>query len=286
MNIGICTTDLETRPSDIIFERIHALDLDTAQFAFASVAESDFEPNGDIELPERITPSTVNAIRRSARSRGVRIGAVNGTYNMAHPDDEVRREGIKRFRVLTEAVRELECPIISLCSGSLSRVSLWMYHPDNNSEVAWYNMSESMKYAADIAEKFEVTLAIETEASNVIDTPEKARRIMDDVGSARLKMIMDAANLFHRGKAKRQNVEATLTHASEVFGRDVVLAHGKDIRESDGIDFCATGEGIVDFELFKRLLEENNFSGDFMLHGIYDEAKMPTAVEFIRRILG
>jgi sugar phosphate isomerase/epimerase len=35
--------------------------------------------------------------------------------------------------------------------------------------------------------------------SNVIDSAQKARRLLDEIRSPRLKITMDAANLFHAG---------------------------------------------------------------------------------------
>jgi len=285
MNIGICTTDFNTDTADRIFGKISDLGLDVTQFAFASVKETEFIPDDHIELPEQIQNSAMNAILRASEHHGVKITAVNGTYNMAHFDEEVRKEGLKRFDGFARAAKELGASNISLCSGTRSRVTLWSPHEDNGTEAAWYDMSESMKGVCDIAERYDITLAIETEASNIIDTAEKARKIMDDTGSDKLKMIMDAANLFHKGEAKRENVEYTMTHAFELFGRDVVIAHGKDIKESSGIDFCAAGEGIVDFELFSKLLEKYECKCDFMLHGIYDESKMPASIEYTRRFI-
>jgi sugar phosphate isomerase/epimerase len=125
-------------------------------------------------------------------------------------------------------------------------------------------------------------LAVETEAANIIDTPEKARKLMDDIDSPNLKMIMDCANLFHEGEAHPSNVRRPMHHAFELFGKDVVIAHGKDIKESDGIEFCGTGEGIVDFEYFAELLVEFGYQGDMFLHGVYDEAMLPAAIQHFK----
>jgi len=286
MNIGICTTDFTCDRADTIFGKMSELGVNVTQFAFASVAECEFVPDDHIELPERIPVAAMNAIIKASDMHGVEITAVNGTYNMTHPDAEVRAEGLKRFVGFAKAAKELGASTITLCSGTRSTVSLWSPHPDNSSDAAWYDMSESMKGVCEIAERYDMTLAIETEAANIIDTAERARKIMDDTGSDKLKMIMDAANLFHAGEAKRENVERVMTHAFELFGRDIRIAHGKDIRESDGIDFCATGEGIIDFELFAKLLSKYECQCDFMLHGIYDEAKMPGAIELARKYIG
>jgi len=53
------------------------------------------------------------------------------------------------------------------------------------------------------------------------------------------------------------------------------------IREGE-IDFCGAGEGIVDFPLFFRLLKKYGCNFGMTLHSIYDTAKMPSAIEFIR----
>ena len=107
-----------------------------------------------------------------------------------------------------------------------------------------------------------------------------ARRLLDTVASRHLKMILDPANLFLPGTARPENVRPTLRHAFDLFGGDIVLAHGKDIHAGDGIDFCATGEGIVDYPYLAALLSEIGFTGDMMLHGIYEEEKFASARRF------
>ena len=283
MRIGVCTTDFETMPAAELFSRIRGCGFDTVQFSFADVSESRFIPTGQIEIPENIDDSLIRLVAAEAQRYRLPIGAVNGTFNAAHPDPAIRAEGIKRFEVLAAATAKLGCPIITLCSGTRNPDYLWSPHDSNGEAPAWADMIGVMRALAAIAERHGIVLAIETEAANVVDTPEKARRAMDEVGSAQLRMVMDCANLFHPGEAKRANVDSVMRHAFALFGGDVVVAHGKDIRESEGIDFCATGEGIVDYALFARLLAESRFPGDMMLHGIYDEEKMPAALALIRR---
>ena len=282
MRIGVCTTDFGTMPAAELFGRISGYGFDTVQFSFADAAESGFVPSGQIEIPERIDGALVRLVAAEAQRRGLPIGAVNGTFNAAHPDPAVRAEGVRRFEGLAAAAAQLGCPIITLCSGTRNPDYLWSPHAANGEASTWADMIAVMRALAAIAGRYGIVLAIETEAANVIDTPEKARRAMEEVSSPRLKMVMDCANLFHPGQARRANAQAAMRHAFALFGGDVVVAHGKDIRESQGVDFCATGEGIVDFPLFVRLLAENRFRGDMMLHGIFDEAKMPAALALMR----
>ncbi len=279
MRCGICTTDVKPASTDVIFRKIKGWGFECVQFSFVSVIESNFIEDGRIEIPWSVSPAAIDAIIRASEKYSLPIEAVNGTYNMAHPDKNVRDEGAARFVGFAEAAKALGAKYITLCSGSRNRENLWGYSPENNTADAWRDMADSMKRVVDIAEKLDMTLAIESEAGNIISTPEKARQIMDEIGSPRLKMIIDFANLFHAGEAYRENVRPTIKHAIDVFGHDIVIAHGKDIKEGDGIEFTGTGEGIVDFAYCAKLLNDIGYGGDMFLHGIYDEEKMVSARE-------
>ena len=284
MRTGICTTDFEEKnaprlTADDLFAHIRQYGYTCTQFAFSSVSESEYLPGGSIEIPGSISPSTIRAIEKAAQKHDLPLMVINGTFNMAHPDEEIRKTGLQRMKILAQAAQELGVKYISLCSGTFNRDSLWAYSPDNDTDDAWNAMYGTMERAVETAEKYGITLAIESEASNVISTPERARRLMDSIGSDKLKMILDCANLFHRGEAHPENVKSVITHAFEVYGRDIVIAHGKDIREGEGIDFCGTGDGIVDFSLTADLLKQYGYAGDMFLHGIYERENMVKARE-------
>lgn len=283
LRTGVCTTDFENQKlytADKLFARIRELGFGAVQFAFSSISETDFTPNGQIEIPKEIPYVAVVAADRAAAKYDLPIEVVNGTFNMAHPDAAVRAEGLRRFTILVEASAVLGAKYISLCSGSRNVEQLWTWSSENGTDEAWADMYETMLRAVEMAEKAGITLAIESEAANIIDTPENARRLMDAIGSKHLKMILDCANLFHRGMAHPENVQIVLANAFEKYGKDIVIAHGKDIRAGDGIDFCSTGLGIVDFAYTARQLRAVGYTGDMFLHGIYDEADMPRAREY------
>lgn len=280
---GICTTDLTTRPADAMFAAIAEAGYAAVQFGFSTVTDTDYTADGKIEFPdckELLKNGTMERIRNAAEAHGIAIAAVNGTFNMAHPDPAVRVEAVRRFDSFLAASKYLGASIVSLCSGTRYADHLWTYDPANHTDEAWRDMLDSMCRCTELAERYDLILAVETEASNVISTPEDARRLLDTVGSRHLKMILDPANLFLPGTARPENVRPILRHAFDLFGGDIVLAHGKDIHAGDGIDFCATGEGIVDYPYLAALLSEIGFTGDMMLHGIYEEEKFASARRF------
>ena len=281
---GVCSTDFESAAhtpytAEVLFRKMKERGFEAVQFAFSSIAETDFTPNGQIEIPAVIPSAAIRAVAENAVKYGIPVEVINGTFNMAHPDRVIREEGIRRFEILCRAAKELRAKYISLCSGTRNAGHLWSPHPDNDTQEAWNDMLDTVSRCTKIAEEYGITLAVESEASNIISTPERARRLMDTVGSPNLKMILDCANLFHTGEAHKENVREILEHAFALYGDDIVLAHGKDIREGDGIDFCGTGLGIVDFAYTAALLEQYDFTGNMFLHGIYDENDMVRARE-------
>ena len=283
MRTGVCSTDFEhegqpLRNADSLFAVIQEYGFEAVQFAFSSIAETGFVPTGEIEIPAAIPYRAVVEADRAAAKYGLPVEVVNGTFNMAHPAGEVREEGLRRFAILVDAASALGARYISLCSGSRNAAHLWTWSPENDTAEAWDVMFDTISRAVELAEAGGITLAIESEAANIIDTPENARRVMDEVGSPHLKMILDCANLFHRGRAHPENVQDVIGHAFDLFGSDIVIAHGKDIREGDGIDFCGTGRGIVDFAFTARKLKEVGYKGDMFLHGIYDEDDMRRSI--------
>jgi len=94
--------------------------------------------------------------------------------------------------------------VITLCTGTRDPNNQWRGHPENVSPEAWHDLVDSMHSALQIAAAQTITLAIEPEISNVVDSAAKARRLLDEMQSPNLKIIMDAANLFQAGTLPRQ----------------------------------------------------------------------------------
>jgi sugar phosphate isomerase/epimerase len=96
---------------------------------------------------------------------------------------------------------------------------------------------------------------------------------------------MDAANLFLPGQAKRGNVRTIIDEAFDLLGNDIYLAHGKDIKEGEGLSFTHAGNGIVDFGYFLEKLNECGYKGGMLLHGIKDEKYIPGCVNFMKGVI-
>lgn len=277
MKIGMYSVELQRPSVEELFDAIRDYGYSQVQFNFASILPE--------ELPAEIPRVTVERVAAAADKSGVEIAAVNGTFNMIHPDLTVRRAGLERFTVAASAARMLGAPLLTLCTGTRSLEGMWRRHNDNTSDAAWRDLLAIMEQVVTVAEREELILGIECEASNVVSSPRKARLLLDELASERVKIIMDPANLFAPGEAQRDNVRRVIGDAFDLLGADIVLAHGKDLLEGQELHFTSAGRGIVDFDFFLDQLAAVGYDDGIVLHGAKTEPEVAESIEFMRRTL-
>ncbi len=275
MRLGIFAKTFVRPTAEATLDAVRDHGLESIQFNMACA--------GLPPLPERIEPALADRISDAVRQRRLEMAAVSGTFNMAHPDPAQRRDGLRRLRVLAEACPRLGTSVITLCTGSRDPENMWRRHPDNDTPAAWADMAECIRSAAAIAREAGVTLGIEPEVSNVVDSAAKARRLLDEIGSPRLKVVIDGANLFHAGELPRMH--DVLDEAFELLGRDIVLAHAKDLRRDGEAGHEAPGRGLLDYDYYLRLLRSAGFDGPLVMHG-FGEEQVAASVAFLRGKLG
>ena len=275
MQIGIFAKTFVRSSLEGTLNAVKASSLDSVQFNMACA--------GLPAMPDEITPQSAERIKKAHASRGITIAAVSGTFNMIHPDPDKRVDGMRRLAVLAAACRHLGTQVITLCTGTKDPENMWRRHPDNDSASAWEELVRSMGEALEIAERNDVILAIEPEIANVIDSAVKGRRLIDQLKSPRLKVVMDGANLFHRGELTR--MEEILREAFDLLGCDLILAHAKDLDRDGEAGNKAAGTGLLNYDLYLLLLQKVNYTGPLILHGL-EESQVSACVNFLRQKLG
>ncbi len=230
-------------------------------------------------MPDEIPAELARRMRRAAAARGITIASVQGTFNMSHPDADQRQTGLRRLRVLAEACALLGASKIHICTGTRDRQNMWRRHPDNDLPPAWRDMAACVREAADIARQAGVVLAFEPEVNNVVDSAQKARRLLDEIGSPHLKVTIDAANIFHKGELPR--MKEILDEAFTLVGKDIVMAHAKDLDHDGDAGHLPAGHGKLDYDRYLSLLHTHGFKGPLLLHGL-GGAQVPGCVAFLR----
>ena len=259
-----------------------ALVLGAAKTAGYEAVQFNLACAGLPSLPDHIEDEAGVAAQIAAASRAtdVSLAALSATYNMAHPDPIKRRAGLRGLETAMRVAVGAEIPLVTLCTGTRHPTDQWAHHPDNADASAWADMAVEVALALDLAEAHNVDLGIEPEQANIVQSTADARRLITEMGSARLKIVFDPANLFE---------QATAEQAREIVARSVApaagsiaMVHAKD-RHSDGL-FATAGQGVVDFADLLGRIRATGFDGPLVTHGL-EASEAPTVARFLRGLL-
>lgn len=231
-------------------------------------------------MPDTIAPDVSKGIADASRETGVAIAAVSATYNMIHPDPAVRSDGMRRLGVMVGSARAMGTGLVTLCTGTRDAQDQWRHHPDNESPEAWRDLLIEMQKAVELAEAHGIDLGIEPELANVVRSAAAARRLIDEMASPRIRIVLDPANLFEVAEPEeRQDI---IARAVELLGGRIVMAHAKD-RDAQG-QFVAAGTGVIDFPHFVNRLRRAGFDGTLVTHGLKEEEASSVA-EFLKGVI-
>ena len=129
MQIGIFLETFARTTLEARLDAVKACGLDCVQLQMSCA--------GLASMPDAIAPGMIERIRHEADAREIEIAAVQGTFNMCHPDANYRRVGVRGIGALAAACQPMGTSKIHICTGTRNRGSMWRPHPDNDSPEAW-----------------------------------------------------------------------------------------------------------------------------------------------------
>jgi sugar phosphate isomerase/epimerase len=218
-------------------------------------------------IPDTAVPEAmIEQIRSAAERSGVTVAAISGTFNAAHPDPAHRRTYVERFPYLCAAARDLQVPVITVCSGSRDRENMWRRHADNTTAEAWGDSRSVLQTLAGYAEQYDLTLAVEPEHGNVVATADQALTMREQVGSEALKFVYDAANLLDPDAFDATRAVEAITRDIDVLGPHIALGHAKELIA--GRAPAAPGAGWLPWPLIVRRLYAAGFDKTLVIHGL------------------
>jgi sugar phosphate isomerase/epimerase len=256
--LGLLAMEFDRPTLDGVLDAIAAAGVKAVQFDLACAGGATF--------PETIDDALCKTLRQGFAARGLSLAAISGCFNMIHPDRQARADGLHGLCDLIPHCAAMGTSLVTLCTGTRDPDNMWRRHPGNDSAEAWTDLVATMREAIRTAEENNVTLAIEPEVSNVIDSAAKARRLIDEIGSPRLKVVMDGANIFHRGELPR--MREMLDEAFDLLGADIALAHAKDLDHDGDAGHLPAGRGLLDYPYYLGLLQRSGFDGAVILHAL------------------
>jgi sugar phosphate isomerase/epimerase len=277
-SLGVMVREVKRPSFDDSLERIHDMRFECVQL--------NLNVLGFSTVPESLPSGKAGEIGATFWAYGLNLAAISGTFNTAHPDEQVRKAGIAGVKTLCESAEAMGTRVITLSTGTCDPDSMWTGHPQNDSEAAWSTMSSTMAQLIKIAEAKSVILAFKPEATNIVNSVDKAIRLMDQMDSENLKVVLDPVNLLTPDTIDTQH--EVFESAFKLLNDRIALIHASDLvgwdEATGGILRAPAGKGKIDYPGFIRVLKRSVYQGPVILQGL-DESDMQTSRNLVSDLL-
>lgn len=242
MNIGIRLHD--TAPGSLKERLAFA----KAQgFSCAHVAISKIRDDFDMkDAPEKLTAEYAERFRQDFDESGLECAVLGCYLNLADPDPERRARTQEIYKAHLRFAAKTGARVVG--TETYANPESRFADPAPQSEEAFRLFMDSLRPVIRCAEETGAVLAVEPVWYHIISTPERAVRMLEELPSDNLQIILDAVNLISPDQAYR--AEDIVRNAVSLLGDRVRILHMKDfvITPEGKMDACACGLGSMHYE--------------------------------------
>lgn len=224
-----------------------------------------------------MTAQALEGIRSAFESRGVQVPVMGCYVSASDPDDGVRHAAKNKF---CEALRAS----VSLGAGCVGTETTHFGFDESQREDAYGRLLDFVRAVVPAAEACGAIVGIEPVAYHTLSTPEMTRRLLGDVPSDHLRVILDLANLVPPGVCDPAVQRELLDRALACFGEKICVLHVKDgvWNSENQWENRPLGEGIMDWKTLLPLLRAHNDNLCALREGVWP-GKADEEYEIMRR---
>ena len=252
MNIGIRLHDTApgTLKERLAFAR--AQGFSCAHVALSKVLD-DFAME---DAPAKLTEEYALRVREIFEKSGMECAVLGCYLNLADPDPERRAKTQEIYKAHLRFAAKIGAGVVG--TETYANPESVFTEPAPQSEEAFRLLLDSLKPVIRCAEETGAILAVEPVWYHIISTPERAARMLEELPSDNLQIILDAVNLI--SPADDGRAEDIIRRAISLLGERVRILHMKDyvITPEGKMDACACGLGSMRYEQLLSFAGERN----------------------------
>lgn len=278
MQLGIRLHDTKKLPFEERIEDVQQLGFKCGHLALAKVI--DEFPTTD----EALTPGLAMYIKNVFARNNVDIAVLGCYLNLANPNPEKLAQITHRYMAHIRFASWMGCGVVGTETGAPNET--YTHVPECHGEEALQTFIKNLRPVVKYAEQMGVVMAIEPVWKHIVCNPARARRVLDEIASPNLQIILDPVNLLDICNYKDQ--VAIVDEAIEVLGPDVAMVHLKDfVVEENKLVSVGAGLGQMDYTSVIKFMKtrkpfihatlenttpENNLQVKAFIQKLYDEA--------------
>ncbi|MFC7681404.1 sugar phosphate isomerase/epimerase family protein [Paenibacillus sp. GCM10028914] len=272
LNLGVRAHDFEKMPLDRLIRKIKQYSFSNIQFA---IKKSFPESAPSLSA---LSPGTASYYGGAFSRAGIKLAVLGCYVNIVATDPSVRARALDDFITHLRLARDFGASLVGTETGSVGNG----YTTDNFTEEAFQEVVNSVRLMVDEAERFGVTIGIEAGQNHPLHSAPLTRRLLDEVPSNNLQVILDCANLMSPDNYETQ--DAIVTEALDLLGDRIAVIHLKDFKIEQGrIHIVPVGQGMLNFSPILHYMKYKRPH----IHGILEstpESDMETSIAFLQRI--
>lgn len=247
MQIGIRLHDTKDLPLKDRLDEVNRQGFSCVHLALSKVIKENSV------APEALTPGYAMYLKRLFAEKGLDIAVLGCYLNLANPNAEKLKSIVEKYKAHIRFASLLGCGVVGTETGAPNEA--YKYEPACHGEEALELFIRNLRPVVEYAEKMGVIFAIEPVWKHIVWNPKRARKVLDEINSPNLQIILDPVNLLDISNYERQ-VEI-VEEAIDLLGEEVAVVHIKDYIVRDGkLDSVAAGTGQMDYTAIVKFIKE------------------------------
>lgn len=200
-----------------------------------------------------MTPERLEGIREVFSAQGIRVPVMGCYISASDRDEAVRNAAKEKFAACLRAS-------VVLGAGCVGTETTHFTFEESEREAAYARLLDFMRAVVPVAEGCGAIVGIEPVACHTLCSPEMTRRLLDDVQSESVKVILDMGNLLTKETCSPEDQLDILHRCLALFGDKICVLHVKDgVFGEDGKWIARPmGEGVMDWKTLLPILKAHN----------------------------
>jgi sugar phosphate isomerase/epimerase len=213
------------------------------------------------------------------KENDIRVAMIGAYFNMIHPDEEKRLNGIEYFKQCMETASVFGCDIVGSETGSANG-DKWTYNDYNHTEEAHERVVETVRGLKYYGNSFRCRPVIEGAWAHTVYDPDQLADLIDETQI--FDVTVDVYNYLNIENYR--NADAIFDRCLDLFKDKIRIYHLKDFNVVDGkLVQCGIGQGIMNWQYYIPRIMKETPDAVLILEGVTGKDIQPS-IEYIRRI--
>lgn len=234
--------------------------------------------------------SVIRELKAALAQHDVEIFEVCGYCNILHTEETARQKNLHHVARCVEVAERIGCRAVATVSGSRNHEeNRWLdnyaVHPDNWTMATWNILLDGIRQILRETSGMKAAIALEAQVTTNIDGPLAHKRLIEDIGDPRFKVMLDPINMVTWNNY--YHTAELINECFDLLGENIVGCHGKDTvalihEQTLHIQELCTGRGIFDHEMYLVRMSRMQWPRSIWPDHIPAE-QMPEAYAYIRK---